>query len=57
VLSRAARVVRITSPTTVVIFGALAAPLPATLRLTTDVAPSGTVDGATTLIAYDLEPR
>jgi hypothetical protein len=57
VLSRAARVVRITSPTTVVIFGALAAPLPATLRLTTDVAPSGTVNGATTLIAYDLEPR
>jgi len=57
VLSRVARVVRITSPTTVVIFGALAAPLPATLRLTTEVAPSGTVDGATTLIAYDLEPR
>ena len=57
VLSRAARVVRITSPTSVVIFGALAAPLPATLRLTTDVAPSGIVQSDTTLIAYDLEPR
>jgi len=57
VLSRAARVVHITSPTTVVIFGALAAPLPATLRLTTDAAPSGIVQSDTTLIAYDLEPR
>jgi hypothetical protein len=57
VLSRAAREMRLASPTTVVIFGALAAPLPSALRLTTDVAPSGIVEGGTTLVAFDLEPH
>jgi hypothetical protein len=57
-LSRAVREVRLAAPTEVVIFGELALPLPATLRLTRDggVA-SGTVDPATSLVAYDLEPR
>jgi len=57
VLSHAAKEVRITAPATVVVFGALATPLPSTVSLTTDVAPSGVVQGATALVAYDLEPR
>ncbi|MDP9252185.1 MAG: hypothetical protein M3O80_04190 [Chloroflexota bacterium] len=57
-LSRAVREVRLGAPTEVVVFGELALPLPATLRLTRDggVA-SGSVDAATSLVAYDLEPR
>ena len=58
VLSRAAQEVRIASPATaVVIFGALASPLPPTLRLASDGGVAfGSVD-AGTLVAYDLEPR
>jgi hypothetical protein len=58
VLSRAAQEVRIASPTAaVVIFGTLASPLPTTLRLASDSGVQfGSVD-ASTLVAYDLEPR
>jgi 4-amino-4-deoxy-L-arabinose transferase-like glycosyltransferase len=57
-LSRAVREVRLGASTEVVVFGELALALPATLRLTRDggVA-SGRVDPATSLVAYDLEPR
>lgn len=58
VLSRAAREVRITSPTTVVVFGGIAASLPAELRLNTDgEVRSGSLDPAQVMVAYDLEPR
>lgn len=57
VLSRAPQEVRITAPTTVVVFGALAAPLPQTLRLSNDEVRWGSVDSGTTLVAYELEPR
>jgi len=58
VLSRAAQEMRITAPTTVVVFGALAAPLPQALRLDTDgEVRSGIVDTGATLVAYELEPR
>lgn len=57
VLSRAAQVVRVTSPATVVVFGELAAPLPAALHLTSADVRSGGLDAATSLLAYDLEPR
>lgn len=58
VLSRAVQEVRISSPTSVVVFGTLAAPLPGTLQLSSngDVR-SGDLDAATSLVAYDLEPR
>jgi hypothetical protein len=57
-LSRAAREVRVAA-TTVVVFGGIASPLPETLPLsgTTGVLLSGEVDSASTLIAYELEPR
>jgi len=59
VLSRAAREIRITSPTTVVVFGALAATLPPALRLESDgdVLRWGDVGVGVTLVAYDLQPR
>jgi len=57
VLSRSAREVRVTSPTVVAVFGGVAAPLPASLRLTNDAVRSGTVDAGNALVAYDLEPR
>lgn len=59
VLSRAAQEVRVTGPTTVVVFGGIAAPLPETLRLTGNegVLLSGVVDSTSTLVAYELEPR
>jgi hypothetical protein len=59
VLSRAAQEIRITSPTTVVVFGALAAPLPPALRLDNDgdVLRWGDVGTGVTLVAFDLEPR
>jgi 4-amino-4-deoxy-L-arabinose transferase-like glycosyltransferase len=57
VLSHAAQEVRITSPTTILVLGALSAPLPQTLRLTDADVRSGTLDPGTTLVAYDLEPR
>jgi hypothetical protein len=57
-LSRAAREVRITAPTAVVVFGTVAAPLPSTVRLDGGVhTPSGTIEGGASLVAYDLEPR
>jgi hypothetical protein len=57
-LSRAVQEVRISSPTTVVVFGALAASLPSTLRLSNDgEVPSGSIDAGASLVAYDLEPR
>jgi len=57
-LSSAAREARLGAPTEVVVFGNLAMSLPPTLRLASDggVA-SGSVDAATSLVAYDLEPR
>ncbi len=58
VLSHAAREVRVTAPTTVVVFGNLSAPLPEALRLSDgDILRFGPIDSATTVIAYDLEPR
>lgn len=58
VLSSAARELRITSPMTVVVFGALAASLPASLSLTgNDQLRSGDLGAGATLVAYDLEPR
>lgn len=58
VLSRAALDVRITAPTTIVVFGDLGATLPDALRLSSDdVVRSGSIDPGTTLIAYELEPR
>jgi hypothetical protein len=56
VLSRAAREVRITAPQMVVIFGALAAPLPSTFHPLHEGG-SGTLDPGATLIAHELEPR
>jgi hypothetical protein len=52
------REVRLSAPTEVVVFGNLALSLPPTLRLTSDggVA-SGSVDAATSLVAYDLDSR
>jgi len=57
-LSSAVREVRLSAPTEVVVFGNLALSLPPTLRLTSDggVA-SGSVDAATSLVAYDLDAR
>jgi 4-amino-4-deoxy-L-arabinose transferase-like glycosyltransferase len=58
VLSRAAREVRITAPTTVVLFGTVSAPLPPTVRLGAALhMPSGSIEGGAALVAYDLEPR
>jgi hypothetical protein len=57
VLSRAAQVVHVTSPTTVVVFGELSTPLPAALRLTGAEVRSGSLDTSSSLLAYDLEPR
>lgn len=57
VLSRAVQEVRVTSPTTIVVFGALSAPLLQMLRLDDAEVRSGTVDGGATLVAYDLEPH
>lgn len=58
VLSRAAREVRITAPTTVVLFGTVAAPLPSTVRMDSGpFVPSGSIDGGAALVAYELEPR
>ena len=58
VLSRGAREVRIAAPTTVVVFGAVAAPLPPAVRLGGSVhAPSGAIEGGASLVAHDLEPR
>ncbi len=58
-LSRFAREVRITAPTTVVVFGGLAAPLPTALRpsVTSPLLTFGDVDAADAIVAYDLEPR
>ena len=58
VLSRAAREVRVTA-TTVLVFGGIAAPLPDTLRLSGDseMVRFGDVNAASTLAAFDLEPR
>ena len=57
-LSRAAREVRITAPTTVLVFGTVAERLPSTVRLGGDVhLPSGTIDDGAALVAYELEPR
>lgn len=57
-LSHAVQEVRVSAPTTVVVFGALSAPLPEALRLDNSrTARSGSVEGGSTLIAYDLEPR
>ena len=56
-LARAAREVRVTAPTTVVVFGALTVPLPATFRLNgDDPVRWGGVDPASALVAHDLEP-
>jgi len=57
VLSRAAQEVRITSPTTVLVFGALAAALPSTLHLNDADVRSATLEAGTTVVAYELEPR
>jgi hypothetical protein len=58
VLSRAAREVRITAPTTVLVFGTVAERLPSTVRLGGGVhMPSGTVEDGAALVAYELEPR
>ncbi len=59
VLSRVAREVRITSPTTIVVFGALAAALPQTLRLDNDgdLLHWTDLDAGVSVIAYELEPR
>ncbi|MGH2489965.1 MAG: glycosyltransferase family 39 protein [Candidatus Limnocylindria bacterium] len=59
VLSRAVQEVRITEPTTVVVFGGLAAGLPAALRTSGDGAlvTSGSVEGGSAIVAHDLEPR
>lgn len=58
VLSRTVREVRITPPMTIVVFGALSASLPSALRLSDDGdVRSGSLDGGTSLAAYDLEPR
>lgn len=59
VLSSTAKEIRITSPTTVVVFGALAGPLPEGVRLDNDgdVLRWGDVGTGITLVAYDLEPR
>jgi 4-amino-4-deoxy-L-arabinose transferase-like glycosyltransferase len=57
VLSQATGEVRIASPTTVIVFGALSAPLPQALRLNDADVRSGTLDPGTTLLAYDLEPH
>jgi hypothetical protein len=58
VLSSAALELRITSPMTVVVFGALAAPLPPSLSVTgDDLLRSGDLGAGATLVAYDLEPR
>lgn len=58
VLSRAVREVPITAPTTIVVFGELAASLPAGLRLSNDGGIRwGRLGAADLLVAYDLEPR
>jgi hypothetical protein len=58
VLSRAAREVRITAPTTAVLFGTVSAPLPTNVKLGGPVhMPSVTIEGAAALVAYELEPR
>jgi hypothetical protein len=59
VLSRVAREVRITSPITVVVFGALAAPLPQALRFDNDgdLLRWADVDAGVSFVAYDLERR
>jgi hypothetical protein len=50
--------VRVAPPATVVVFGALSAPLPAALRLTgDDVLPWGTLDARDLLVAHDPEAR
>jgi dolichyl-phosphate-mannose-protein mannosyltransferase len=57
VLSSTAREVRVTSPTSIVVFGTLAAPLPTNLDLPGDEQlRSGVLGAATTLVAFDLEP-
>jgi hypothetical protein len=59
VLSRVAREVRIVSPVTVVVFGALAAPLPQALRFDNDGDLLRWADpgAGVSFVAYDLEPR
>jgi 4-amino-4-deoxy-L-arabinose transferase-like glycosyltransferase len=57
VLSRAAQEVRITSPTTVLVFGALSTALPQTLHLNDAFVRSATVEPGTTVVASDVEPR
>lgn len=59
VLSQFAREVRITSPMTVVVFGAVTAALPETLRFDneSDLLRWTNVDAGVSLVAYELEPR
>jgi hypothetical protein len=58
VLSSIAREVRITSPSTIVVFGGLSAPLPENLHLgNDDLLRFGDIGPGITLVAYDLEPR
>lgn len=57
VLSRTVREIRVTAPTRVVVFGALSAQLPESLRLEDGAVRSGSMPDGATLIAHDLEPR
>jgi len=58
VLSRAVQEVRVTASVTVLVVGALSAPLPDSLHLDNNLGVrSGRLDVGATLVAYDLEPR